>query len=72
MRPQPTSPAALPARPRRKRRRILYILYLLAIVAGAYLIYGLVPADLKEAIRDTYLNPDAVVDPSAGRSENQP
>ncbi len=72
VRPQPPTPLEACSRPRRKLRRIFYIPYLLAILAGGYLICRLVPADLKEAIRDTYFNPDAVVDPPASEGGSQP
>ena len=40
-----------------------YLLYLLILVAGAYLIYTLVPQDVIDAVKDTYVNPSAEIGP---------
>jgi hypothetical protein len=32
----------------------MYVIYLLIVVAGLYLLYRLVPAEVVEAIRSTY------------------
>ncbi|MCG8405386.1 MAG: hypothetical protein MI923_09330 [Phycisphaerales bacterium] len=56
---------------RRGRRRLMfgalgpfgYLLYLLILVAGAYLIYTLVPQDVIDAVKDTYVNPSAEIGP---------
>lgn len=41
-------------RRRRKKRRLGYLVYLLILIAGAYLIYTLIPQDVLDAIKSTY------------------
>lgn len=52
--------------PRRRRpwRRVLFIyaIYILVILAGAYTIYRLLPAETLDAITKTYVTPDRVLE----------
>jgi len=45
---------------RRFRRRFIIsrIIYLLLVIAGAVVVWKLVPQEVKDAVRNTYLNPD--------------
>jgi len=40
----------------RKIRWIIYAVYLLIVLGAAFLLYQLIPSDVLQAIRDTYVS----------------
>jgi hypothetical protein len=45
------------ARKRRGRFLLFLVFYLLIVIAGAVALWLLIPADVKKAIYETYINP---------------
>jgi hypothetical protein len=45
------------SRKRRGRYLMFLAVYLLIVIAGAVALWLLIPDDVKQAIRDTYVNP---------------
>jgi len=43
----------------KKRRRVGRIIYLLLVVVAVVVVWRFIPQDVIDAIRSTYLNPDA-------------
>lgn len=46
----------------RRRRRVARIIYLIVVIAGAIALWALIPKEVVDTVRDTYLNPDAAAD----------
>ncbi len=68
MDPWDDKPIEPPTKPRRRRIGVGKMIYLIIVIAGAVIGWQFIPKDVIDAVRQTYLDPDA----AASMDSSQP